>query len=199
MDANPPPPRCCDRLKAEGTQTALARGRTLSTPSSPARSLCPAGKGPNSARLAAESRQPGLRPATDLGPEAALSLFPVCRMWLPQLLSLGFREDGEAPRKRAPATVRGQCARCGPHPRPQPRSRPRSWRLQGPGPARGDDARARAGLGASAACTTAARYPLTFRAGGGRPGAGRNCTRVPPCPAARTSGTLWVLGGPLPR
>ena len=111
VDANPPPPRCCDRLKAEGTQTSLARARTLPTLSSPAWSLCPVGKGPNSGRLAAESRQPGLRPATDLGPEAALSFFPVCRVGSPQLPSLGFRERGEAPRKRAPATVRGQCAR----------------------------------------------------------------------------------------
>lgn len=101
MDANPPPPRCCDRLKAEGTQTALARARTLPTLSSPAWSLCPVGKGPNS----------GLRPATDLGPEAALSFFHVCRVGSPQLPSLGFRERGEAPRKWAPATVRGQCAR----------------------------------------------------------------------------------------
>lgn len=197
MDANPPPPRCCDRLKAEGTQTAPARARTLSTPSSAAWSLCPAGKGPNSGGLAAESRQPGLRSATDLGPEAALSHFPVCRGGSPQLPSLGFRERGKAPRKRAPATVRGQCARCSPHPRPQPRSRPRRRRLQWPDPARGDDARA--GLGSPAASITTARYPLTFRAGGSRPGAGRKCTRVPPRPAARTSGTFWVLGGPLPR
>lgn len=213
LQAQVPRPHCCERRQEEGTLTPRP-GADLPAPSAPGLEPEPRGEGPDLGALG--GRAEPARPSSALTPPAAdfsEPPRPTCKVGTAPAPSPRFRGRGEAPRTRTPALVGGRCALCGPpprggllcaperrgaHPRPPGGPGPRS-RRRGVRPGRGPRGR-RASTGGPSipAAAAAARRPLTFRAGGGRPRAGRKCARAPPRPARAHFRDALGAGGPPP-